>query len=334
MKKLLSIALIAMAAVWMSGCEAPAGNANSSNAASNANANKAAAAAPTADTLLAMDRQAHEAYARGDGAFFEGMLSDKFVMTDGKERMGKAAIVNRIKSVKCELKDGIKLSEPQMAKIDNDTYALAYKDDTAGSCTEGGETVQMKPSRAATVWVRNGEKWQAVWHGSNDIMSAPASETKPADAKPQTNTAANSNSAANNAAAPATADKLTPSPNTEALAKIHAAGWEAFRAKDAKFFETNLTDNFMFIDPAGGVHTGRAATIQQWTVNMKCEGITKTSFTDAFAQSISPTVELLFGKGNADGKCDGMPNGDLWQTSAYVKQGDAWKIAFMFESLK
>jgi hypothetical protein len=65
---------------------------------------------------------------------------------------------------------------------------------------------------------------------------------------------------------------------------------------------------------------------------MKCEGITKVSVADGFATAISPTMEILTLKGTADGKCDGQPNGPLYQSVVYVKEGDAWKLAFLFES--
>ena len=41
----------------------------------------------------------------------------------------------------------------------------------------------------------------------------------------------------------------------------------------------------------------------------------------------------LTGKGEADGSCDGQKNGPLYTTAFYVKEGDAWKLAFMFEAL-
>ncbi|MFM9903296.1 MAG: nuclear transport factor 2 family protein [Pyrinomonadaceae bacterium] len=347
MKKII---LLISAATLFAACGAPATNTPANNANTNTNTAKPTAAAPTADSLLAMEKAASEAYAKGDGAYFEGMLSDKAVMSMGKDRMGKADIVSMIKTAKCEMKDGVKLSEPQMSKINDDTYAFTYKNDTTGSCTENGKSVDWKPTRAATVWVRNGEKWQAVWHGENEIMGAPAGDKKADDkkaevkkeepkkddkaaaTKTEAKPAANASSAANTAAAAAPA-KLTPSANTDALTKAHAAGWEAFRNKDAKAFDGMLASTFAFVDPAGGYIGSKADTIKTWTETMKCEGITKTSFTEGFAQAASPTVEILMGKGNADGKCDGQPNGDLWQTAIYVKEGEAWKLAFMFESM-
>ena len=145
------------------------------------------------------------------------------------------------------------------------------------------------------------------------------------DDKPAANASANSNTAA--PAAPAK------SANTDALTKTHNAGWEAFMKKDATWFNANLTDGATNVDPMGGVVSGKANVVKNWTETMKCEGITKVSVSDGFATAISPTVELLTVKGNADGTCDGQKNGDLYQSTIYVKEGDAWKLAFMFESL-
>jgi len=359
MRRFLAIAMLAFAAVWMSGCGAPATNAPANT---NTNANsKPVAAAPTADALLALDKDATDKYLKGDATAFETILSDKAVMAMGDKRMGKAGIVDMIKTVKCENAQ-VNLSEPQMSKINDDTYAITYKDDSTGKCTENGKTMDIKPMRAATVWVRNGDKWQAAWHAENVIMAPPASdkkadagnteskkEDKAAAAEPKkeekatepkkedkaadikdAKPAANSNANTTAASEPA---KLTPSANTDALAKMHAAGWEAFRNKDAKAFDSMMTSTFAGVGPDGSFWANKADTIKTWTETMKCEGITKTSFTDAFAQAISPTVEILFGKGNADGTCDGHKNGDLWQTAVYVKEGDAWKLAFMMEQM-
>ncbi len=357
MKRIFSLIALFTVAAFIAACGGAANNAPANN--SNANTAKPMAAAPTADALLDMEKKASEAYAKGDGAYFETMLSDKVVMSMGKDRMGKAAIVSMIKTAKCEMKDGVKLSEPQMSKINDDTYAFTYKNESTGTCTENGKSMEMKPTRASTIWIRNGDKWQAVWHGENVIMAAPtagdkkdekAAEPKkeelkkeapkkeeakkevPKKEEPKKDDKAGANS---NAAAPAAPAKLTPSPNTDALTKLHAASWEAFRNKDAKAFEGMMASTFSGVAPDGSYLASRDAAIKEWTGSgtMKCEGITKTSFTEGFAQAISPTVEILFGKGNADGKCDGHANGDLWTAAVYVKDGDAWKLAYMMESL-
>ena len=56
---------------------------------------------------------------------------------------------------------------------------------TAAIRTENGKTVDMKPTRASTIWVRNGEKWQAAWHEETPMAAvAPAADDKKAEAKP------------------------------------------------------------------------------------------------------------------------------------------------------
>lgn len=337
------VATLAFAAVALSTACAPAAN-TPANSNSNANTAKPAAAAPTADTFMAMEQKANDAYTKADKAHFETILADKAIMSFEGKKDDRATIISHIGSVKCE---GVstKLSEPQMLKIDDNTYVFTYKNDSTGKCDHGdGKMMDMMPARASTLWVRSGSDWKAAWHGETmiidpknppappktEVEKAPAGDAKSADTKPG-NTNANSNA---NTAAPAKSAPPAPSANTDALAKLHMAGWEAFKSKDAKYFDTNLSSSFGFVDPIGGYIASKADAVKEWTGGgkLKCEGITKVNFADAFAWSVSPTVEILFGKGTADGTCDGMKNGDLYQTSIYVKEGDTWKLAFMAEN--
>src|SRR5438270_13532515 len=90
MKKTLRFILLAAASTFFAECGGPAVNTGANNA--NTNTTKPVAAAPTAGALMALDKQANEAYVKGNSKFFEGMLSDKFViLTDGGQRMDKAA---------------------------------------------------------------------------------------------------------------------------------------------------------------------------------------------------------------------------------------------------
>ena len=94
MKKTLRFILLAAGSTFFAACGAPAANTGANNA--NTNRTKPAAATPTVDALMALDKQANEAYVKGNSKFFEGMLSDKFViLTDGGQRMDKAATVKR-----------------------------------------------------------------------------------------------------------------------------------------------------------------------------------------------------------------------------------------------
>ena len=64
MKKTLRFILLAAAATLVAACGGPAANTGANNA--NTSTTKPVAAAPTADALMALDKQANEAYVKGD----------------------------------------------------------------------------------------------------------------------------------------------------------------------------------------------------------------------------------------------------------------------------
>jgi hypothetical protein len=334
MKKTLRFILLAAASTFFAACGAPAANTGANNA--NTNTTKPVAAAPTADDLMALDKQANEAYVKGDSEFFEGMLSDKFViLTGGGQRMDKAATVKMIAGVKCDIKS-MDLTEPAMSMIDADTYALSYKATWDGTCNglDGKRAKVPSPVRSASIWVRSGDKWQAVFHGENLIVDPKAAPPPPAPAakkeEPQKDdkTAANSNTASNTAA-PA---RATPDANTEALVKVELALWEAWKAHDAKKLVDLMAKEVSFVNIFGTYLGTRADALKDWT-GTNCE-IKSVSVTDGFASALSPTVEMLTRKGTADGTCGGQEVGGtvIWGVSIYVKDGDAWKFTFGMNS--
>lgn len=329
-------ALLLIGAFTLMGCT-PAANTANTNAGNTTNTNTAKApAAPTAESLLELDKKATEAWMKGDTKHFEDILSAKFVSYHEGQRYDRNGEIKMIGSTKCEVKDW-KLEDPQMSRIDDNTYVVSYKGTFDGECDMGGNKMKLpSPVRSSTVWVKAGDGtvWQGAFHASTPIIdpAAPPAANPPANKEePKKDAPAANTSAANTATAPAAAP-AAPSANTDALVKLHQTGWEAFKAKDAKWFSEHLASNFSFVDPIGRVHTGRDTAVKIWTETMKCEGITKVSVDDGFATAISPTVEILTLKGTADGTCDGQKNGPLYQSAVYVKEGDAWKLAFMFES--
>jgi len=322
--KMLAISLTAFAAIAVAAC----GGASDKPAATNtsvadANAAKPAAAAPTADALMALDRQATEAYLRGDSAFFEAILNAKFVMLEGGHRMNKGEVVKMISGVKCEMKDW-KLEDPQMTTIDADTAVLIYKNAADGTCTgpDGNAMKLPSPVRAATVWVRSGDRWQAVFHGENVIVD-PKNPPPPAEAVVK-----KEEPKKDDKAAPA---RETPGANTDALVKVELALWEAWKAKDAKKLEELTAKDLSFVNIFGTSFATKAAAMKDWTGG-NCE-VKSVSVTDGFATALSPTVEMLTRKGAADGTCGGQKVGSvIWGISIYVKDGDAWKFAFGMNS--
>ncbi len=345
MKKVTLLILLAAAATFFAACGAPAGNTGANNANTSMTRPVAAAptAAPTIGALMALEKQANEAYSKGDAKFFEGMLSDKFVILGGGQRMDKATTVKMIAGVKCDIKS-MDLTEPALSMIDADTYALSYKATWDGTCNglDGKPMKVPSPIRSASVWVRSGDKWQAVFHGENLIVdptnmakAAPAaSATKPAaspknqSAKQDDKTAANSNTAANTATPAATPARATPDANTDALVKIELALWEAWKEHDAKKLDDLMAKDVSFVNIFGTYLANRADAMKDWTGN-GCE-IRSVSVTDGFATALSPTVEMLTRKGTAEGTCGGQEIGgtDIWGVSIFAKDGEAWKFAF------
>jgi hypothetical protein len=326
MKKTLGFILLAAASTLVAACGAPPAN----TGANNANTNTTKPVAPTADALMALEKQANEAYVKGNSKFFEGMLSDKFVILGGGQRMDKAATVKMIASVKCDIKS-MDLTEPAISMIDADTYALSYKATWDGTCNapDGNPMKVPSPIRSASIWIRSGDKWQAAFHGENLIVdptkpAAAAAPPKKEEPKQDAKTAVNSNTAANTAA-PA---RATPDANTDALVKVELALWEAWKAHDANKLDALMARDVSFVNIFGTYLATRADAMKDWT-GAGCD-VKSVSVTDGFATALSPTVEMLTRKGTAEGTCGGQNVGGtpIWGVSIYIKEGDAWKFAF------
>src|SRR5258706_5385456 len=224
------------------------------------------------------------------------------------------------------------LPEPALSMVDADTYALSYKATWDATCNgpDGKPTKVPSPIRSASIWVRSGDKWQAVFHGENLIVDpkAPSPPAAPAakkeEPKEDVKTAANSNTAANTAAAA----RATPDANTDALVKVELALWEAWKDHDPKKLDDLMAKDLSFVNIFGTYLANRADAMKDWT-GAGCQ-VKSVSVTDGFASALSPTVEMLTRKGTAEGTCGGQNVGGIpiWGVSIYVKDGDAWKFAF------
>ena len=325
--------LVLSATVVFTACAATAGKAPAENMNPNSNANiaKPVAAAPTADTLLALENQANKAYVNGDGNFFEDFLSDNLVIQKAGSRLSKSDVIKMIRGVKCKVKKGWALTEPQMLKIDKDTYVLTYESKMKGSCTAEGKTKKMpSPVRAATVWVRNGENWQAAFHGENLIVDPTAPPAIDKKEEPEKDDKATTN--ANTAAAPAPAKPTADDPITAALMTAESSAWEAWRTHDAKKIEDLTAKDIAFVNIFGTTFANKVATTKNWT-SAACD-VTSFTLADGVGTPVSPKVAILTLTGTVNGTCSGtdISGQKIYGNSVYVKDGDAWKWAFGFNS--
>ena len=301
LNSLLTLTLIA--AACFAGSAADAQNST--------NASNRVAEPPAIDALLALDRQATEAYFKSDTKFFESLLSEKFVMRQGGQRLDKAATLKMIARNKCDVKTW-NFDEPWLAKIDADAYVLSYRSTCDGTCmaADGKPTKIPSPTRAATIWVRSGSKWLAAFHGENPIIDpkdSPKSAVPPAQLAKQT-------------------EAKPTDPSTDALVAVEKSVWEAWKAHDAKKLEDLTSRDLSFIDIFGNSYSNKPDTIKAWAGAI-CD-VKSVGVTGAVATALSPTVKLLMHTGTADGTCYGEKVPPVLGNSVYVKDGDAWKLAF------
>lgn len=330
MKKIGFFLLMAAAASMIAAC----GGAGENKPANTANANTSGAVGPpTVEALKALETKAFEAWKNKDGKFFEGFLTDKFAMSDEKgKRLDKASTVKMIAEHKCDVKS-FSFSDEKMTKVGPVTAVITMKVTTDGTC-EGQK--MPSPVISASLYVRNGTEWKGAWHAEVPVVDpkappaapakaddkkAPAPPAKAEDKKDAGTKPAN----ANTAAAKPAADT-----ETDALMAAEKAGWEAWKARDPKALGGVVTNDITFVDVLGAVSAGRDACIKAWT-EPKCD-IKSVNVTDGSSVSVTGDTSLLFFKGTATGTCDGQKLGPLWGTTVYVKEGTAWKAAFIFES--
>lgn len=294
----------------------------------NATAAKPGTAAPTASALLSLDKQAARAYVNGDAAFFKGFLSNQFVMQQGGTRISKSDLIRMISGVRCAVRKGWAFTHPRMLKLSDDAYVLSYVSDMQGSCTADGKTEAMpSPIRAATVWVRDGARWRVAFHGTNLIVNPAA----PSAGNEQT-VPAKSDPAATSANTDAASVASATDPITDALMQAENAVWGAWMHKDAPKIGVLTARHIAFVDLFGTYTGNKAATTKAWTSAL-CE-VSGFSLTHGIGTLIAPKVAILTLTGTVDGSCGGkdIRGQKVYGNSVYVKQGNAWKWAFGFNS--
>ena len=338
MKTILMVAFFAVIA-FASACAPPAATNTNSNA--NTNTNSAPkAAAPTADSLMALENKAWEAYKNKDGKYFEGFLGDTMIDGSGQGAMPKAEVVKHISENKADIKS-FTLSEPRVTSAGADAAVLTYKGTIEG--TENGKTLP-SPVTVATVFVRSGTDWKAVYHNEVPIVdpskaggdvakkeAAPAAgddkkDPEHAEKKETSSPAANSGAAANSNSASSSGDAGL----TDALMAVERKGWEGWKAKDAKALGETTTKDIVFVDTMGKIATG-ADVMKMWTTDNPCN-VSSVSLSDGKGTSISKDAAILVYKGTAVGTCGDMKLEPLWGTTVFVKEGDAWKGVYIFET--
>jgi ketosteroid isomerase-like protein len=133
-----------------------------------------------------------------------------------------------------------------------------------------------------------------------------------------------------NGANAANPEKITPpAPTKDALVTLEKSAYEAWKSKDAKFWDTFLSDKFVGNSSSGRLD--KASLIQQNTRG-DCE-IKSYALSDEQIQPLGNDAALITHKTTVDGTCNGqiIPPSS-WVASVYVRDGDRWKAAFHAEA--
>jgi hypothetical protein len=131
---------------------------------------------------------------------------------------------------------------------------------------------------------------------------------------------------ANNANATKVAAKSAPvGPSTAALVTLEESAYEAWRSKDAKFWDTFLSDTFVGWGTSGKLNKRSAK--KEYT-GADCE-IKSYALSEERVSRRGKQAALITYKATVDGTCGGekIP-ANSWAAGVYVREGGRWKAAF------
>lgn len=311
MNKFWTCVLLSFSILAITSCQPPAANNATANTNTNTNSNsnaKPAAAAPTKESLLALENKAFEAWGKKDGKFFEDLLTDNFVTFSPTGVVTKADTVKMIAENNCEM-GPFTISDGQMTAAGPDVALHTFKADADVTC----EGKKLPPTVwAASIYVRSGDAWKAVYHNEAPVPDPKAPPPPPAKKVELKGT-----------------PESPADPLTEQLLAVEKAGWEAWKARDRKLVEEGYPANFVALGGTG--RTDKAATVKAW-YDSKCD-IKSYSLSNARATSVTPTVAFLTFRADATGTCDGNPLQSLWGTTLMTKEGDKWTPLFYMDTM-
>jgi len=143
-------------------------------------------------------------------------------------------------------------------------------------------------------------------------------------------TACAGNAPANNANAANTAEKAAPAaPTKDALVTLEKSAYEAWKSKDAKFWDTFLSDKFVGYGSSGKLD--KASATKEYT-GADCE-IKSYALSDEQMKPLGNDAALITHKTTVDGICGGQKvPANSWAAGVYVRDGDEWKGAFHAEA--
>jgi hypothetical protein len=114
-------------------------------------------------------------------------------------------------------------------------------------------------------------------------------------------------------------------PTQSVLLSLEASAYEAWKFKDAKFWETFLSDKFVGWGSWGRLDKA-SATMEYSGADCKIESY---AISDVQLTPLGQDAALITHKITVNGSCGGQKNPPgSWAATVYVRDGDQWKAAF------
>jgi hypothetical protein len=150
-----------------------------------------------------------------------------------------------------------------------------------------------------------------------------ATACQPAANTSNNSTALNANANAN------TTKAASAAPTKEELMALERSAYEAWKTRDAKFWDPFLTANFVGLGPTGKLD--KAAAIKDFSSG-DCD-VKSFSISDDQMTPLGNDAALMTYKVSIDATCGGQKiPANNWAAGVYVREGDKWKGAFHAES--
>ncbi|MGB7201099.1 MAG: nuclear transport factor 2 family protein [Pyrinomonadaceae bacterium] len=157
------------------------------------------------------------------------------------------------------------------------------------------------------------------------VLAAAAAFVFTACGAPAGNAPANNANAANTAVKP----RQVGAPAKEALMTLEKSAYEAWKSKDAKFWDTFLSDKFVGYGSSGKLD--KASATKEYT-GADCE-IKSYALSDEQMRPLGNDAALITYKTTVDGTCGGQKvPANSWAAGVCVRDGDKWKGAFHAEA--
>jgi hypothetical protein len=277
---------------------------------------------PSAEELLAMDRDVIQAFLQADAQRYGRHLSDNFFMYHNGYRATKDYAIGMVNAINCDVKDDWQLTAPQVTRVNDNAYVLSYRMDIQASCTSGDILLILPtPVRAATLWVYSDHAWRVAYHGENQIRDPNAADTS------SQKTTSPIHNKGELAATSAATDPLS-----QALMAAETAIWRTWQNHDASTLGKLTLDDISFVNIFGDYFANKTDTIANWT-GPYCD-VSRFTLSEGLASLASPSIGVLTATGSVDGSCGGQDFVGLrvYATSVYLKESDGWKWAFGFNS--